>query len=249
MLAAFVLAAYIAWLLWGTGLYTAREQDALRQDFQQLEQAEEGPVRTPGKIPKGDAWSILRIPAIDLNAVVVQGTAIEDLKRGPGHYLGTANPWQRRGTTAIAGHRTTYGAWFWNLDKLKKGDPIVLETHRGTFHYDVTRLAIVGPGDVKVLRPTAHPTLVLTTCNPRFSAAQRLIAFARQVERQPDRGDEPSGGPAGVQEPQPAQSLGERIYAVGGIGGGALALALVLALVNGRWRERRREGQLEAGRR
>jgi sortase A len=82
---------------------------------------------------------------------------------------------------AIAGHRTTYGAPFWDLDKLDAGDQIQLQTEQGVFEYVVTRTRIVAPSATEVTLPTARPTLILTTCNPRFSAAERLVVFADLV--------------------------------------------------------------------
>jgi sortase A len=136
----------------------------------------DGVVKVPGK-----AMAILKIPKIDVNYVVVEGTDTESLKKGPGHYTQTAYPWEDHGRVGIAGHRTTYGAPFWALEKLHEGDEIVLETEYGIFDYRVTRTLIIPPSDGSVLEPTVRPTLVLTTCNPRFSAAERLIVFAERV--------------------------------------------------------------------
>jgi sortase A len=138
------------------------------------------------KVP-GDAVAIIRIPRVELDMVVVEGTDTESLKKGPGHYEDSVYPWEHDGKVAIAGHRTTYGAPFFSLDRLRRGDTIVLATEYGTFDYEVTGLAITPPSGLlpsgdSVLDPTTRPTLVLTTCNPRYSAAQRLVVFARRVE-------------------------------------------------------------------
>jgi LPXTG-site transpeptidase (sortase) family protein len=113
--------------------------------------------------------------------VVVEGTSTEDLKKGPGHYSDTAYPWQRTGRVGIAGHRTTYLHPFWNLDKLRSGDRVRLVTEYGSFDYAVTGSREVLPSAVSVLRATRAPTLVLTACTPRFSAARRLVVFATRV--------------------------------------------------------------------
>jgi sortase A len=176
--AAFVVAAYIAWVLWGTGLYTARQQDALRGE---LQERLEDPRARPGIVLPGDAYAIIRIPSIELNDVVVQSTGTEALKGGPGHYLKTADPWDDRGRVGIAGHRTTYGAPFWSLDQVRRGHDIFLRTEFGMFRYEVTGTRTILPTQTEVLRPTIRPTLVLTTCTPRFSAAQRLVVFADLV--------------------------------------------------------------------
>jgi sortase A len=136
----------------------------------------------------GHAYAIIKIPSIRVNDVVVEGTDTEDLKKGPGHYEKTNDPWQNRGRVGIAGHRTTYGAPFWDLDKVRQGEVITLITDRGTFAYRVTRSRDILPTQVGVLDPTEQPTLVLTTCTPRFSAARRLIVYGVRI---PGRGDAP----------------------------------------------------------
>jgi sortase A len=178
LLGAFVVAAYIAWILWGTGLYTARQQDVLRGELQERIDA---PRPRPGTVLPGEAYAILRIPSIELNEVVVQGTGTEPLKKGPGHYRETADPWDDRGRVGIAGHRTTYGAPFWSLDRVGRGDDIYLRTEFGRFRYRVTGSRTILPTRTEVLNPTRKPSLVLTTCTPRFSAAQRLVVFAELV--------------------------------------------------------------------
>src|SRR5205809_8006785 len=122
-------------------------------------------VRVPG-----NAVAILKIPRIHLNMVVVEGTDTESLKRGPGHYTDTALPWEDHGRVGIAGHRTTYLHPFWSLDQLKPDDRIRLITRHGTFDYHVTKVFTIQPSDSWVLDQTKKPTLVLTTCHPRFSA-------------------------------------------------------------------------------
>jgi sortase A len=137
----------------------------------------------------GQAYAILKIPSIRVNDVVVQGTDTESLKKGPGHYRETDDPWEDRGRVGIAGHRTTYGAPFWDLDRVRRGDVVTLVTEYGTFAYRVTRTKVFEPSRIGVLDPTKRPTLVLTTCTPRFSAAQRLIVYATRI---PGRGDAPA---------------------------------------------------------
>src|SRR5207245_6036160 len=85
------------------------------------------------------------------------------------------------GNAAIAGHRTTYGAPLYNLNELGRGDPIFITTPQGTFRYDVGRSLVVAPSDVSVIAATPANQLTLTTCTPRFSAAQRLIVQASLV--------------------------------------------------------------------
>jgi sortase A len=183
ILLALGLGAYSWWRLWGTGFTTRAAQNELRPQFEHLvatQPPEAAPVRV-AKVP-GKAVAIIKIPEIDVDLVVVEGTDTESLKKGPGHYPDTAYPWQDHGRVGIAGHRTTYGAPFWSLNELKVGDRIVLATEYGIFDYRVTGSRIIAPSDGSVLRATSRPSLVLTTCNPRFSAAQRLVVFADRVD-------------------------------------------------------------------
>lgn len=181
VVAAFGVGGYVAWLLWGTGLTTQREQARLRPQIERVLNTKD-PKNSPSveHLP-GDAVAVLVIPRIDLNMVVVEGTDTESLKKGPGHYTDSAYPWQDHGRVAIAGHRTTYLHPFYSLEKLRPGDPIILNTEYGTFRYEVTRSFIIDPSDGSVLEQTNAPTLVLTTCNPRYSAAQRLIVTADRL--------------------------------------------------------------------
>ena len=135
-------------------------------------------VAPGGTAPQvGSPVAVIAIPKIGLNQVVVQGIDEPQLELGPGHYAQTPLPGEN-GNVAIAGHRTTWGHPFYHLDSLSKGDPIYLATSSGTFVYTVTDSLVVDPTDVAVLDPTLGPTLTLTTCNPRYSAAQRLVVQA-----------------------------------------------------------------------
>ncbi len=125
----------------------------------------------------GSPVGVLRIAKIGLDKIIVEGTSTDDLRQGPGHYPGTPLPGEQ-GNAAIAGHRTTYGAPFYNLDKLDPGDLIQITTVQGAFTYRVTRTLIVSPADTSVVANTTTPELTLTTCNPRFSASQRLVVHA-----------------------------------------------------------------------
>jgi len=143
------------------------------------------PERVVRKEPlRGDALGKLLIPTIGVSEYVVEGTDADNLRKGPGHYPDTPLPGQH-GTSAIAGHRTTYGAPFRKLDKLKKGDRIVAELPYGTFVYRVDRTQIVDDSALWVTKRVGHDQLVLTACHPLYSAAQRIVAFARLVQRRP----------------------------------------------------------------
>jgi sortase A len=128
----------------------------------------------------GDAVAELRIPRLGVRAIVVRGTAPGDLREGPGLLDGTPLPGEH-GTTAIAGHRTTYGAPFRHLDALRHGDAIALRLPYGSFRYAVQETRIVDPGDLSVLRRVRHDRLVLSACHPLFSAARRIVVLARLV--------------------------------------------------------------------
>ncbi|MHB8329817.1 MAG: class E sortase [Acidimicrobiales bacterium] len=188
---------FTVYLLWGTNLAESGHQSVLRQQFDRaLADRAHVHLAPPGsststtvpsglvsQLTAGDApaesqpIAIIQIPKISVEKIIVQGTATHDLHLGPGHYVGTPLPGQP-GNAAIAGHRTTYGAPFYNLNDLVVGDEILITTLQGRFAYTVTRSFVVGPSDTSVLAPSTSAELTLTTCNPRFSAAQRLIIQA-----------------------------------------------------------------------
>jgi sortase A len=143
------------------------------------------PKRVVRKEPlRGDALGKLEIPSIGVSEFVVEGTDADNLRKGPGHYPDTPLPGQH-GTSAIAGHRTTYGAPFRDLDKVQKGDRIVVELPYGTFIYRVDRTQIVDDSALWVTKRVDHDQLVLTACHPLYSAAERIVAFARLTQRRP----------------------------------------------------------------
>lgn len=195
LVAGVLILLFVGYLLWGTGLKTARSQARLRTEFANAERQVDRsppttlanrPLQRIGRLriapriaapPTGGPVGTINIPKIGLSMVVVQGTGTTQLQQGPGHYPGTPLPGER-GNAAIAGHRTTYLHPFYNLNELVRGDPITLITVQGIFQYDVATIQAVLPTDVSVVRPTRWPTLTLTTCNPRFSASQRLVVHA-----------------------------------------------------------------------
>jgi sortase A len=132
----------------------------------------------------GQPLGRLRIPSIGVSSVVVAGTGTSDLRLGPGHYPGTPLP-GARGTVAIAGHRTTYGAPFRRLDKLGRGDRIEVRMPYGTFVYRVEQSRIVAPTALWVTRRASYDRLILSACHPLYSAAKRIVVFARLIDQQP----------------------------------------------------------------
>jgi sortase A len=185
---------FVGWTLWGTGLYTNGQQSALADEFgsaPRLEQAETGGPPKGYAPDEGDPVFRLRIPAIKLNKMVVEGVSTEALRLGPGHYpecrkgfppplcMDFHSPWPgETGRVIVSGHRTTYGQPFWALNELERGDEVITVTKWGSFTYRVTRKQIVAPTDPTIVRPSDIAEIVLTTCNPRFSAAERLIVYA-----------------------------------------------------------------------
>lgn len=177
----------VVYELWITGLFAAATQGELHQS---LSRRWAGPVATPApgapppRLALGSGIAILRIPLFgpSFDPVIVQGVGDTELSRGPGHYPGTALPGQI-GNFVVSGHRTTWGHWFYSLNDLHPGAVIGVETQRHWYLYRVTSQEIVTPTDLAVVAPVADrpgvtPTqaeITLTTCNPLFSASQRLI--------------------------------------------------------------------------
>src|SRR3954454_6898159 len=138
---------------------------------------------------KGEAIGQITIPKIGLDAYVIEGVDDADLHEGPGHYPGTPLPGQD-GNSAIAGHRTTYGAPFANIDELVPGDKITVTTIQGTFTYavlaqpDGSGHIIVNPSQSEVLDDVGDNRLTLTACHPKYSASKRIVVFA-QLQGEP----------------------------------------------------------------
>jgi sortase A len=160
---------------------------AERQQSKLEEALVDPPPRVLTKKPlPGDAIGRIEIPAIGSDDFVVEGTDTANLRKGPAHYPETPLPGER-GTAAIAGHRTTYGAPFRDIDDLRHGNVIRLDMPYGRYVYRVERIKIVDDSDFSVLRTVRYDRLVLSACHPLYSAAQRVVAFARVVRREPPR--------------------------------------------------------------
>jgi sortase A len=169
-----------ATLLWQepvSWLVAEREQGRLEQAFASP------PKRILEKKPlPGDAIGQLKLPSLGREYFVVEGTETADLRKGPGHYANTPLPGER-GTVAVAGHRTTYGAPFRTIDQLDPGDRITIEMPYGTFGYRVQKTRVVEPTEVSVYRKVGYDRLILSACHPLYSAAQRIVVFARLQKR------------------------------------------------------------------
>lgn len=199
---------FVAYQLWGTGLQADKSQDQLAKELDRtLSSADQTTTTTapptttsttaPGssttKVPlqvteprtedlalpaPGDAIAKISIPSIGVTRTVVESVALSQLKRGPGHYPETPLPGQK-GNVAIAGHRTTYGQPFHNIDKVEKGDQILFTTDQGQFVYEVTEKFVVKPNQVEILRDTSDNRVTLIACHPKYSASERLIVVGK----------------------------------------------------------------------
>jgi sortase A len=144
-------------------------------------------VDPPLVVTEGQGFAVMTIPRFGegFHWIVVEGVNTGDLEKGPGHYPGTALPGVI-GNMVVSGHRTTYGHPFNQVDELQNGDAINIQVRSKTYTYKVIRQEIVDPSDTAVILPVpgkfgVKPTqklLTLTTCNPKYSAAQRLIITA-----------------------------------------------------------------------
>lgn len=130
-----------------------------------------------------EAFAIIRVPSLDRlegGWAIVEGVSRKDLKNGVGHMPSTPLPGQP-GNSVFSGHRTTYGAPFHEFDELEPGDIIEVETGIGIHIYEVRETIIVRPTEIWVTQPRDGAWLTLTTCNPKFSARERLVVFAELV--------------------------------------------------------------------
>lgn len=198
VLAGLLLLLFTAYLLWGTGVYTKNQQAKLEKELQgrtTVSEAELAEGRFPSARPKdpapiGAGLFSIKIPKIGLDTVVVEGVGVEELKKGPGLFPdcavqptddcveGAKYPGEE-GNVAISGHRTTYGAPFFRVNELQPGDTIDLVSGPIRYRYKVRAQEIVDPvGGYEVVTQHGRTELTLTTCHPRFSAAQRLVIHA-----------------------------------------------------------------------
>ncbi len=162
-----------------TNVYQGQVQDRL---VRQIASPELKQAYRERKVQYGDSLTRIRIPRLGVDAVVVEGTTPSALRAGAGHYPQTALPCDE-GNVAIAGHRTTYGRPFGNLDQLRTGDTIELSTPLGSCTYRLHRDPFVTePTDLGVLEPGPERMVTLTTCHPKGSAAKRLIVQATWVK-------------------------------------------------------------------
>lgn len=201
-----LLLLFVGWQLWWTDVTANRTQDAtvstLTRDFAAAPTPSSPSSEQPASVPFGKAFAIVRIPRLgaDYARPLLEGTSRGVLEDGIGHYDGTAGP-GAVGNFAVAGHRTTYGRPFHDIDKLRTGDVVVVETKTAYSVYAVKRHDIVAPTDVQVIAPVpdhpgAKPTerwMTMTACHPKYSAAQRYVVFAQLVKTYPRADGLPAG--------------------------------------------------------
>jgi sortase A len=222
--AGFVLLLFVVYEVWVSNIFADQAQSKVHKQFAAAVKAGKDPLQGVDKlslpagqqvvIPAGAGFANLYIPRFgkDYAETIVQGTNAEDLNKGPGHYDGSAVPGQI-GDFAVAGHRVGQGEPFLNLDQLRAGDPIVVQTGANWYVYRVMgnqstdNLAqldsqgipgreIVSPNAVQVIAPVPDhvgevPTralMTMTTCNPKYSANQRMIVHAVLVRSVPASG-------------------------------------------------------------
>ncbi len=239
---------FVVYQLWGTGIREAQAQHRLENKFADVvgaspptstttsttgstsstttpPDAPPSTVPSLAPVPEGEPTARVRIPKIGLDKIVVEGVALPDLKKGPGHYPDTPLPGQQ-GNAAIAGHRTTYGAPFNRIDELTVGDEILVETVQGHFRYVVSEQRIVSPTQVDVLADQGDDRLTLTSCNPKYSARQRIVIIAKLAANEVALPRPPrTAGADGAPAPAPAA-----IDSIDGAGAPALP-AILLGLL------------------
>jgi sortase A len=189
--AGLIVMLFVTYELWGTGRYTQDQQDDLAKDLRQNWRATRV---TTEQVKLGKGLAMIRIPRFgdDYHFVIIEGVSRKDLRKGPGHYPGTALPGQI-GNFVVSGHRTTYSAPFNRLGDLDRGDKILIDTRDEQFVYKVTDRQIVKPSATQVtapvpLHPRQKPTkrmITLTTCHPKYSAAKRMIIFGELTSALP----------------------------------------------------------------
>jgi sortase A len=193
-----VILLFVSYELYFTGVETARSQHHLSDVLTHEWEAGHGSYKTPQDlltpIPIGTGVAVIRVPRFgrDWAKVVVEGVRVSDLRKGPGHYPGTALPGQV-GNFVISGHRTTYGAPFNRVDELRNGDAIVIETRDTWYTYRVATTEIVRPSAIEVTYPVPHrlgekpkaAMITLTSCNPKYSARTRIIVYGALQDTRP----------------------------------------------------------------
>lgn len=191
---------FVAWQLWWTDVVARRSFDDTRAELAQQWQADAG-VTGDRSLPAeraepGIAFALMYVPALGDAAwrvPILQGTSVDLLQRGLGHHAGSALPGEV-GNVAIAGHRTTYGAPFGDIDRLQRGDQVIIETQNGWYVYELDRSEVIDANEGWVLDPVpgrppdttpSDELITIYACHPKFSAAQRFVWFGHLVDKYP----------------------------------------------------------------
>jgi sortase A len=132
----------------------------------------------PAPTPGPEQAVRLQVPALHVDAPVVQGDGWEQLKKGVGQHIGTVNPGER-GNLVLSAHNDIFGEIFRDLDRLRPGDLVIVYTNQRSYTYIVVDTKIVAPTAVEVMAPTAQPTVTLISCYPYLQDNQRIVVIAR----------------------------------------------------------------------
>ncbi|MFD7459561.1 MULTISPECIES: class E sortase [unclassified Streptomyces] len=188
---------FVTYQLWWTNI---RAQAQAGNEASQLEDDWASGKRNPGTFEPGQGFALLHIPDLDVKVPIAEGTSNKRvLDRGMvGHYadggLKTPMPDAKTGNFGLAGHRNTHGEPFRYINRLKPGDPIVVETQDTYYVYKMASiLPVTSPSNVSVLDPvpkgsgftTPGRYITLTTCTPEFTSKYRLIVWGKMVEERP----------------------------------------------------------------
>jgi sortase A len=173
----------LAWQEPVSAFLAERQQQQLEKELADPPPEVETRIREKRPLP-GDAIGEIVLPSLDKRFFVVEGTDTGNLRKGPGHYPDTPLPGEK-GTVAVAGHRTTYGAPFRDIDQLRRGRRIILSMPYGRYVYRVEKDQIVDDSALWIKDPVGYDRLVLSACHPLYSAAQRVVVFARLTKRLP----------------------------------------------------------------
>ena len=209
------VALFIAYEFVYTGQLERRSQRALLSTFQQRLAA--GQFDAPDTPVENGPVAVVRIPAIGLEQVVVQGSSPEDLKQGPGHLPSSPLPGEF-GNAVVVGHRLTYGGPFADIGRLAEGDTIDVLTGQGHFTYTVTGVAVVKPGEPDVVGPSSDSRLTLVTSASAFGSDRRAVTATLK------------GDPLAVATRPPAAASSDELGTSGDVAGLYLALIWLAAL-------------------
>ncbi|MGW7362848.1 class E sortase [Streptomyces sp. NPDC054841] len=207
-----MVALFLVYEVWWTGLQSSRNTEAATADIvrQWAERPQLGASQLPRRPSPGEIFAIVHLPSLGVRAPIAEGVNKRTVldKGQVGHYPGGMYgvfPWEPKGNFAVAAHRTTHGEPFRNLDRLKPGDTVVVETAAYYYTYMITsRLEQTPPSNVSVLDPVPAGAgfqrpgryLTMTTCTPPYSVRFRLVVWGRLVDERP-RGD---GKPTALQQ-------------------------------------------------